>query len=115
MSNEIQRMEADLMFKEKNMIVSFLLWFFLGFFGAHRFFLGKTKSAIGMIVLFLLGLVSAGILMPVLWIWWAIDGYFTYKYTNDHNDKMTLKKMEYFKKIEEENKEEVKEEVKEEA
>jgi TM2 domain-containing membrane protein YozV len=26
--------------------VAYLLWFFLGFFSAHRFYLGKTGSAI---------------------------------------------------------------------
>ena len=37
--------------QKKSTLVSFLLWFFLGTFGGHRFYFGKIKSAIGLIVL----------------------------------------------------------------
>ena len=45
---------------------TYLLWFFLGVFSAHRFYLGRTVSAIAQIVsyLLLIGL-----------IWWIIDGF----------------------------------------
>ncbi|MCM1048465.1 MAG: TM2 domain-containing protein [Clostridiales bacterium] len=45
-----QNMEESL----KSRLVAFLLCFFLGCFGAHRFYVGKTKSAILMIVLCIL-------------------------------------------------------------
>lgn len=38
----------------KNTTVAYVLLFFLGSIGAHRFYLGKTGSAIGLIVLSLL-------------------------------------------------------------
>jgi len=31
---------------EKRILPAFLLCFFLGIFGAHRFYVGKTKSAV---------------------------------------------------------------------
>jgi hypothetical protein len=31
---------------KKSMVVSYLLWFFLGMLGAHRFFLGQKHSAV---------------------------------------------------------------------
>jgi len=31
----------------KNLLAAYLLWFFLGIFGAHRFYLGRTGSAVG--------------------------------------------------------------------
>lgn len=34
-----------------NLIVAYLLWFFLGLLSAHRFYLGRPKSAILQIVL----------------------------------------------------------------
>lgn len=108
---EIKKMEASLMYKEKNMVVAYLLWFFLGAFGGHRFYLGKTKSAIGMLVLFILGILTGGILLMPFYIWFLVDAYFVYKITNEHNDEMTIKKMEFLKNQEASTKEEKAEEV----
>ena len=49
---------------------SYLLWFFLGFLGAHRFYLGRTKSGIAQ---FLLCLTIVGIIP--LAFWWLIDAF----------------------------------------
>lgn len=35
----------------KNLVVAYLFWFFLGFFSAHRFYLGQTGSAIIQLIL----------------------------------------------------------------
>lgn len=108
---EIKKMEASLMYKEKNMVVAYLLWFFLGAFGGHRFYLGKTKSAIGMLVLFILGILTGGILLIPFYIWFLVDAYFVYKITNEHNDEIAIKKMEFLKNQEASTKEEKAEEV----
>ncbi|HVT13545.1 MAG TPA: NINE protein [Fimbriimonadaceae bacterium] len=60
------------------LLVTILLWFFLGHFGAHRFYLGHTNSAVGMLVLELVGLCTLCILVGYLVllavaIWWIID------------------------------------------
>lgn len=36
------------------MSVAYILWFFLGGLGGHRFYLGKTGSAVGLLILTLI-------------------------------------------------------------
>ena len=77
----------------KSLIVAYVLWFFLGIFGVHRFYLGRVKSG-----LWMLGLTAVGYLLTILIIgilpliavgfWWCIDAYFTYKITNEVNEKL---------------------------
>ncbi len=62
-----------------NYFIAIALWFFLGGLGAHRFYLGKIKSGIGMLALlisgFVLSFVFVGIfLIAALGIWWVVDG-----------------------------------------
>lgn len=66
--------------QKKSMGVSYVLWFFLGGLGAHRFYLGRTGSAVGMLVLFfmslLLVLVYIGLLgFLALWVWQIVDAF----------------------------------------
>lgn len=62
----------------KSVLIAYLLWFFLGWFGIHRLYLGRIGSAIAMLVLhglswlthfILIGFVGFGI----LGLWWLID------------------------------------------
>src|SRR5690625_7789652 len=52
---QLSIVQSELENQKKSMVVAYLLWFFLGGAGAHRFYIGKTGSAITMLVLFLLG------------------------------------------------------------
>jgi TM2 domain-containing membrane protein YozV len=61
-------------------VAAYLLWFFLGGFGAHRFYFGRAGSGgamlgllVGSILLtpFLIGLLG----FPILTIWWLIDAF----------------------------------------
>lgn len=36
---------------QKSMVVAYVLWFFLGFFSAHRFYTGRVGSAIAQLIL----------------------------------------------------------------
>ena len=66
--------------EKKSLLVAYLLWFFLGYVGAHRFYLGRPLSGFLMLafsaVTLLLTFVSFG-LLGFLWfavgLWWLID------------------------------------------
>ncbi len=45
--------------------IAYLLWLFLGWFGAHRFYAGETKTAIIQLVLTLTGV---GVLINIPWL-----------------------------------------------
>ena len=65
---------------KKSMGVAYLLWFFLGGFGGHRFYLGQTGSAVAMLVIciasIVLSLVFIGLLgFVVLGIWALVDAF----------------------------------------
>ncbi len=75
----------------KNMVVAYLLWFLMGTFGIHRFYLGKIGSGIFQLVLLAVGWITLPILFGVipllaLGFWWLLDAYFVYKYVTEAND-----------------------------
>jgi TM2 domain-containing membrane protein YozV len=58
--------------------VAYLLWFFLGGFGAHRFYLGQTGTAVTQLILFILGwvtlVVAVGfVFLAAVGIWLFVD------------------------------------------
>jgi TM2 domain-containing membrane protein YozV len=72
--------EQRLANEKKSTGISYLLWFFLGAFGAHRLYLGKIGSAIAMICLFwggaVLSLILVGyVLLLAYGIWWLVDAF----------------------------------------
>ena len=80
--NDVQAM---MMFEsnKKSVGVAFLLWFFLGMFGAHRFYLGQTGTAIVMLLLTitLFGAIISG-------IWCLIDAFLIPGKIRDYNNKL---------------------------
>lgn len=100
---EKSRLQSDIIYEEKNLVLAYVLWFFLGTFGAHRFYLGKIKSGITMLLLTVIGWLTAAILVGFVFlfvtgIWWVIDIYYTNKYVVEHNHKMKAKKLEILDK-----------------
>lgn len=62
----------------KSPVVAYLLLIFLGGFGAHRFYLGKTGTAITMLIMFVLGwltlVLGVGLLLLIaVGIWSLVD------------------------------------------
>ena len=62
----------------KSPAAAYLLWFFVGWAGAHRFYLGQTGSALAMLLLNVVGWLTAafliGFLFLAIWgIWWLVD------------------------------------------
>ena len=76
------RTQEHLIFEahRKSTGATYLLWFFLGFLGAHRFYLGHTRSAI---VQLLMCLSIIGIIP--LAFWWLIDAFLIPDMVRDEN------------------------------
>ena len=76
---------------KKSAGVAYLLWFFTGGFGGHRFYLGRTGSAVAQLVLTILGwllILAAGVgilfLIPV-GIWLLVDLFLIPGMIQEHN------------------------------
>lgn len=74
----------------KNIVIAYLLWWFLGWVGLHRFYLGKTKTGLMMLGLSVIGFATAiffiGFVFLGIWgIWWMLDAYYVQKYVAEFN------------------------------
>jgi len=54
---------------------AYLLWFFLGSFGAHRFYLGRVGTGVAQLMLLLLGWLPLFLGWAVLGAWWVVDAF----------------------------------------
>jgi TM2 domain-containing membrane protein YozV len=69
--------------KKKSVALTWILWFFLGGFGIHRFYLGKTTSAV---ILLILTLVTAWFTFGIpTAIWLIVDAFLLPKMIGDKN------------------------------
>ena len=70
-----QRLHQQLVFEsnKKSAGVAYLLWFFVGSFGAHRFYLGETGTGIAQLLLLLLGWIPFFLGWVALGIWLFVD------------------------------------------
>ena len=69
---------AEIQNSGKNIVVAYLLWFFLGALGGHRFYLGKNGSGLTQALLTILGyatlfFIVGGVLLLALGIWLIMD------------------------------------------
>jgi TM2 domain-containing membrane protein YozV len=93
-SNQIARVvqaEAYANSMRKETGVAYLLWFFLGEFGAHRFYLGKTGSAIAMLSILLISIPAALIIVGyvglfAVFVWWIVDAFLIPGWIRTHNE-----------------------------
>lgn len=77
----------------KSVVVAYLLWWFLGGLGLHRFYLRHPKTAITQLLMLIIGIVTAFIIvgyfiLAALAIWWLIDAFLTYQYVEEENKKL---------------------------
>lgn len=67
--------------------VAYLLWFFVGGFGAHRFYLGRTGTAIAQLMLLLLGWLPLFTGWIALGIWLIVDLFLVSQMVTEENMK----------------------------
>ena len=80
--------------KERSLATAYLLWFFLGSFSAHRFYLGTPLTAIAQVCLWYISLMfymagSAAAFYPLAlgWLWIIGDGILIPNLRNAANEK----------------------------
>ena len=87
MSVDVEQMRLEE--KKKNVILAYILWWFLGFFGAHRFYMGKSK-AVTMLIISILSFITMFIVVGyigliAMFIWWISDAINLHKWVTIYN------------------------------
>lgn len=79
-SRELLLLDSEVKNRGKNMFVAYILWYFLGLFGGHRFYMGKTGTAVTQLILSItvIGMIVTG-------IWWIVDAFLTHSWVKEHN------------------------------
>lgn len=90
-----QNVSVSVNIEGKNLVIAYVLWWFLGALGVHRFYLGRTGSGFAQLFLSLIGWLTLylgiGIFLLVAWvIWWSVDAYFVYKIVEEVNSKLGI-------------------------
>jgi TM2 domain-containing membrane protein YozV len=76
---------------KKSVGLAFVFWFFLGGLGGHRFYLGRTGSAVAQLIISVLGWLTVwvgfGLLLLIpLGIWLLIDAFLISGMVQEHNN-----------------------------
>lgn len=76
--------------RAKSAALGYILWFFLGFLGAHRLYAGRIGSGLFQLVLHAVGWATAwiviGWLFLAIWgVWWLIDAFLIHGWIRDYN------------------------------
>lgn len=79
-TRELMLLDSEVKNRGKNMLVAYVLWYFLGMFGAHRFYMGNTGSAVAQLVLTI-----SVIGLLVTSIWWIVDAFLLHTKVKEHN------------------------------
>jgi len=77
------------------MFAAYLIWFFLGGLGIHRFYLGRMKTGASILALNIVGVFTLPlgfgiVLIAAAWIWWLADAYFTQAIVTEENAKLGI-------------------------
>lgn len=77
----------------KSLVVAYLLWFFLGTFGAHRFYCSRIGTGVMMLLLSAIGwalaiIVVGYVLIGLVFVWWLIDAFLLPGWIRDHNSRL---------------------------
>lgn len=100
-----QKISITMNVEGKNLIIAYLLWWFLGWAGVHRMYLGRFGTGLAQLVLFIIGLVTMILIvgylfLAVVGVWWLLDAYLTYKIVIEENSKLGVEASSFsFSKI----------------
>lgn len=89
---------AMMMFEanKKSTPVSYIFWFFLGGFGGHRFYNGKTGSAVAQLLMTIFGILlllvyGLGLLLLIpVWIWVLVDAFLIPGWVRNQNSLLAM-------------------------
>jgi TM2 domain-containing membrane protein YozV len=85
---------------KKSALIAYLLWFFLGGLGVHRFYLGRTGSGIAMAIISVLSWITVyigiGFIgLAVIGIWWLVDAFLIPGITTRVNQELATRLAQY--------------------
>jgi|SRR5699024_3024914 len=100
---QLSIVQSELENQKKSMAVAYLLWFFFGGFGIHRFYTGRIGSGVAMVCLWGLGALTAWIfigipLLIAVYIWVLVDAFILHGIVNKMNQELErriLQKVSY--------------------
>jgi|SRR5262245_1786008 len=80
---------------KRSIVVAYLLWLFLGGAGGHRFYAGKTGSAVAQLLLLIFGImltfVGVGLLLLLgLGIWVLVDAFLIPGWIRNQNSLLAM-------------------------
>jgi TM2 domain-containing membrane protein YozV len=83
-----QMMQYDAL--SKSAVLAYILWFFLGFLGAHRLYSARVLSGVLQLTVHGIGWLTTPILVGwvfiAVWaIWWVIDAFLIHGWIRDYN------------------------------
>lgn len=78
---------------KKSLGVAYVLWFFFGSLGGHRFYLKRTASAVTMLLIFLISIplsfVSIGVVgFVIVGVWALVDAFLIPGMARDYNNRL---------------------------
>jgi TM2 domain-containing membrane protein YozV len=80
-TKELLLLDSEVKNNGKSMIVGYVLWYFLGLFGGHRFYTGRKGSAIAQLILTITLIGSL-----VTFIWWIVDAFKLHTWIKEQNE-----------------------------
>lgn len=73
--------------RKKSTVAAYLLWWFTGIIGGHRYYMGKTVSAVAMTLITVL---TFGIGIIVTGIWWIVDAFSIPRWIQEDQDRIEV-------------------------
>ena len=85
---------------KKSALIAYVLWFFLGGLGVHRFYLGRTGSGVVMAIISVLSWITVyigiGFIgLAVIGIWWLVDAFLIPGITTRVNQELATRLAQY--------------------